>query len=201
MLSPLGDKWRKESFQKSLNKFSVYCQKTQKQQQETENIFLNENESHVCLTDVSFCFIHSRELHSAESGGEAGGERHGLLRLQRPRRQRQHGRVETQLQGGPSQPVPRSQPAGKLPFGSRVSSMRRRPVKQHSWRWCCPFPKTRWARSRCVPRGLGCTTCCSALRAGPSLTARSTWRVSSQYAQNITHCLGMMHIRRHERWR
>lgn len=88
--------------------------------------------SHAFVSRTAFCFIRSRELHSGESGGEAGGERHGLLRLQRPQRQRQHGRVETQLHAAPSQPVPRSQPAGKLHFGSQVSFTRRRPVKQPS---------------------------------------------------------------------
>lgn len=110
-------------FSQSLNKF-FYCQKNpQNNNNKKHRTFFWMTMSHTFVSQTAFCFIHSRELHSGESGGEAGGERHGLLHLQRRQRQRQHGRVETQLQGAPSQPVPRSQPAGKLHLGSRVSFM------------------------------------------------------------------------------
>lgn len=109
--------------------------------------------SHALVSRKASCVIRSRELHSGESGGEAGGERHGLLRLQRPQRRRQHGRVETQLQAAPSQPVPRSQPAGKLHFGSRLSFMRRRPLRRPTWRWCCPFRKNQVSQITLRPSG------------------------------------------------
>lgn len=109
--------------------------------------------SHAFVSRAAFCFIRSRELHSGESGGEAGGESHGVLRLQRSQRQRQHGRVETQLRAARSQPVPRSQPAGKLRFGSQVSLMWRRPVKQTQLTPMSPISKNQVSQITLRPSG------------------------------------------------
>lgn len=59
---------------------------------------------------------HSCQLRPGEGGGAARRERHRLLRVQRPRPQRQRGRVEAQHRADdPPQPVPGRQPAGEAP--------------------------------------------------------------------------------------
>lgn len=154
----------------------------------------------LCIKKLCVCvcvYVCSCELHPRESGGASGGERNNLLCVQRPQHQRQRGHVDTQLRKAvSSQPVLPSQPVGKLFVCCWEYFQKWQLTFLCSVESVCvnnlivSLSQNRWVRSQCVLQRLGCMTCCSVLRSGPSLTARSMSKVS--FAAPITEKLNII---------